>query len=176
MKRRVSLALCALTLLLLGISTSPAAGRLPADCQCTPFELPDNLPVVETIYPLSEAAKARLRVSGFVALPDQDVERLSEAYFGLFGQEQVSVFITSDVALHLFHNVFDDLLAEVEKAHLYDDVEWLVGQLYAASATRYQLIPETQPLCKAAARHDVLVFAVAACLLDDSFVWRSAHA
>nr|HID14468.1 DUF3160 domain-containing protein [Anaerolineae bacterium] len=135
------------------------------------FELPDNLPIVESIHPLDDAAKARLRASGLVALPDQDIERLSDAYMRLFGEERVSVFITSDVALHLFHNVFDDLLAEVERAHLYDDVEWLVEQFYAASAARYAATPETQPLCKAAARHDMLVFAVAARLLDDSFVF-----
>jgi len=192
MNRKLSLLLCTLIPLLLpaafrlSISAYPAAGKPPVGYQCTlpstlrqgsgqaslrtGFELPYNLPIVESIYPLNDAAKARLRASGLVALPDQDVERLSDAYFGLFGQDQVSVFITTDVALHLFHNVFDDLLAEVEKAHLYDDVEWLVQQLYAASATRYAAIPETQPLCKAAARHDVLVFAVAARLLDDSFV------
>jgi hypothetical protein len=171
--------LCACLMLLLCLS-SPVAATTPRGdvAQDGPpsaslrasFELPDNLPVVEGIYPLDEAAKERLRASGLVALPDQDVERLSNAYMRLFGERQVSVFITSDVALHLFHNVFDDLLAEVEKAHLYDDVEWLVGQLYAASAARYAALPETQPLCKAAARHDVLVFAVAARLLDESFV------
>jgi hypothetical protein len=175
MNHKRSLLLCTLIPLLLCVSASPPpSSTIPFDwlstSLSTSFDLPDNLPVVEAIYPLSEAAKARLRVSGLVALPNQDIERLSEAYFGLFGQEQVSVFITSDVALHLFHNVFDDLLAEVEKAHLYDDLEWLVGQIYAASVAHYATIPETQPLGKAAARHDVLVFAVAARLLDDSFV------
>lgn len=175
MNRKRSLLLCMLIPLLLCISAlAPPPSTMSFEWLSTSlrtsFDLPDNLPVVEAIYPLSEAAKARLRASGLVALPNQDVERLSEAYFGLFGQEQVSVFITTDVALHLFHNVFDDLLAEVEKAHLYDDVEWLVQQIYAASAARYAAIPETQPLSKAAARHDVLVFAVAACLLDNSFV------
>jgi hypothetical protein len=187
MNHKRLLALCTLMVLLPCVSASPAAGKLPPTSLKTGpshfsfipshfsflrtgFELPDNLSVVETIYPLSEAAKTRLRASGLVALPDQDVELLSSAYFRLFGEDQISVFITTDVALYLFHNVFDDLLAEVEKAHLYDDVEWLVEHLYAASAARYATISETQPLCKAAARHDVLVFAVAARLLDDSFV------
>lgn len=66
-------------------------------------------------YLLSEAAKARLRASGLAALPNQDVERLSNAYMRFFPEDQISVFITPDVALHLFHIVFDDLLAEVEK-------------------------------------------------------------
>jgi len=167
-----------LILLLLCLPILPASAELPCPAPTDteplspppPFALPDNLPVVETIYPLTDAAKTRLRASGFVALPNQDVERLSAAYFRLFPEEQVSVFITSDVALHLFHNVFDDLLAEVEKADLCIDVEWLVQQLYTANAARYDAIPdETQPLGKAAARHNVLVFAVAARLLDDSF-------
>ena len=171
--------LCACIMLLLCLSSPVAAttpkgngtqDRPPSTSLRASFELPDNLPLVESIHPLDDAAKARLKASGLVALPDQDVERLSDAYMRLFGEDRVSVFITSDVALHLFHNVFDDLLAEVEKAHLTDDVEWLAQQLTAASAARYAAIPETQPLCKAAARHDVLVFAVAARLLDDSFI------
>jgi hypothetical protein len=137
----------------------------------TDFELPANLPAVEAIHPLSDAAKARLRASGIVALPDRDVDHLSNAYMRLFPEQQVSVFITSDVALHLFHNVFNDLLAEVEKAHLHDDIDWLVQQLYAASAARYAAIPETQVLGRASARHNVLVFAVAGRLLDDSFAF-----
>lgn len=158
----------------LSLSKGQAALRtdLPSSAR-TNFELPTNLPAVEAIYPLSDAARARLRASGLVALPDRDVERLSNAYMRLFPEGHVPVFITSDVALHLFHNVFDDLLAEVEKAHLYADVAWLVEQVHAASAARYAAIPETQVLGKAAARHDVLVFAVAGRLLDDSFALPS---
>ena len=179
MNRNLLLVLCALVPLLLCFSSPVSTAKppmkglsaLPEPTLPPPvFDLPANLPVVESVYPLSEAARARLRTNGFVVLPNQDIERLSEAYFGLFPREQVSVLVTTDVALHLFHNVFDDLLAEVEKAHLYDDVEWLVQQLYTFSVTRYQAILETQPLCKAAARHNVLVFAVAARLLDDTFV------
>ncbi len=180
MHNKLSPTLCTLTLLLLCVSASPVAGKPGVDLQCVPsgtgappppFELPANLPTVEAIYPLSEAARAQLRARGLVALSDQDVEYLSAAYFRLFPEKQVSVFITTDVALHLFHTVFDDLLSEVEKTYLYDDVAWLVQQLYAASDTRYAAIPGSQPLSKAAARHNVLVFGVAARLLDDSFVF-----
>jgi hypothetical protein len=178
MSRKISSVFCTLIPLLLCIPASTAAGEIPVE-QGTSFaaanyplsvKLPANLSAVEAIYPLSVAAKARLRADGLVALPSQDVERLSEAYMRLFDEEQVSVFITTDVALHLFHNVFDDLLAEVETAYLYDDVEWLVQQLYTASAASYEAITGTQSLCKAAAWHDVMVFAVAARLLDDGFV------
>jgi hypothetical protein len=180
MHHKLSPMLCTLTLLLLSVSASPVAGktgsnsrRIPSGTGSSPppFELPANLPVVEAIHPLSEGARAQLRARGFVALPDQDIEYLSSAYFHLFPEEQVSVLITTDVALHLFHNVFDDLLSKVEKTYLADDVEWLVQQLYAASDTRYTATPGSQPLSKAAARHNALVFGVTARLLDDSFIF-----
>jgi hypothetical protein len=134
------------------------------------FELPDNLPAVEAIHPLSDEAKARLQTNGFVILPNEDAEFLSDAYFNLFGETEVSVFITTDMALHLFHNVFDNLLAEVERTHLGDEVEELVLQLLAAADQRYATIPDGQPLGKAAARHDVVFLAVAARLLDPNVV------
>ncbi|MGD8967670.1 MAG: DUF3160 domain-containing protein [Anaerolineae bacterium] len=180
MTRKLLLVLCPLILVLAFIPASVTVWGFPVNGQVAPpaatpsspsFELPMNLPEVESIYPLSKGAKARLRADGFVVLADQDVDLLSSAYFGLFTKEEVSVFITTDAALHLFHNVFDDLLTEVEREYLYDDVAWLVQQLYAASEARYEAISEgVQPLGKAAAQHDVLVFAVAARLLDDSFV------
>ncbi|KPL17301.1 MAG: hypothetical protein AMJ93_14990, partial [Anaerolineae bacterium SM23_84] len=135
-----------------------------------PFDLPANLQAVEAVYPLSEGARLRLRTSGFVVLPDYEIDYLSRAYMRLFPEEQVSVFVTSDVALHLFHNVFDDLLTELEKTHLRADVRRLVQDLYVVSVSHYQRIPENQTLGRAAARHNVLFFAVASRLLDESFV------
>ena len=168
---------CMVMVALFSVCASLATAEPPAGRQGRPltaahsgsFELPANLPAVEAVFPLSEAAKARLRANGFVALPDQEIERLSSAYMRLFSEEQISVFLTSDAALHLFHNVFDDLLAELEKTHLTTDVQGLVADLYAASAARYQAIPQTQTLGKAAARHNVLFFSVAYRLLDESF-------
>jgi len=177
MKRRLLL-LCSLILVVLRLCAPPAIAKRPAACDftgspataSTAFDLPANLPAVETIYPLTERARAQLRARGFVALPDHDVERLSSAYVRLFSEEQVSVFITTDVALHLFHNVFDDLLAELEKTNLIADVQQLVQDLHTASTDGYEAIPGTQALGKAAARHNVLFFAVAARLLDETFV------
>jgi hypothetical protein len=177
MKCKLLLLLWTVISLVLYTCGSPVTAKPPVDDQYTdspaesgpPLILPVNLPAVEAIYPLSETAKARLYASGFVALPDHDIERLSNAYMRLFAEEQVSVFITSDVALHLFHNVFDDLLAEVETAHLTADLQQLVQDLYAASAAHYEALSDTQALGKAAARHNVLLFAVAARLLDDGF-------
>ncbi len=168
---------CMVIVALLSVCASLAAAEPSAGRQGRPltaahsgsFELPTNLPAVEAVFPISDAAKERLRANGFVVLPDQEIERLSSAYMRLFSEEQISVFVTTDAALHLFHNVFDDLLAELEKTHLTADVQELVSALYAASAARYQAIPQTQTLGKAAARHNVLFFSVAYRLLDESF-------
>lgn len=121
MKRNLSLATCApLLLCVSALAARELPIARPVNASETtpppPFPLPANLPAVGAIHPLSEAARARLQASGLVALPDQDVERLSQAYFRLFPEEQVSVFITTDVALHLFHNTFDDLLAHLISA------------------------------------------------------------
>jgi hypothetical protein len=176
MKRQVVVLTCVIGLLLTASGavssdgTSRGTATLEASASSAQFELPDNLPYVEAVVPLDAAAKARLRANGFVVLPDQGIDRLSNAYMRLFSEHRVSVLITTDVALHLFHNVFDDLLAEVEKAHLLADVRQLVQDLYALCTAQYAMIPDTQPLGHAAARHNILVLSVASRLLDETFV------
>jgi hypothetical protein len=174
MKRKILLTLAALITLPLWAFFGPATLQSTTSHEYAaafpPFELPDNLPEVEQIYPLSQAVMARLRADGFVVLPEHDIPRLSSAYMGLFPREQVSVVVTTDVALHLFHNVFDDLLEEIERAHLTHKVQQLVLNLLDTSTAYHDAIPDTQVLGVAAARHNVLFFAVAARLLDDQFV------
>jgi len=178
MTRRLAVSTCVIGLLLMTWNAVPSHGTpqalsattTDASSSSPAFELPDNLPFVEAIVPLDAAAKARLQANGFVVIPDQDTERLSNAYMRLFAEDRISVFITTDMALHLFHNVFDDLLAEVERAHLLSDVRQLVHDLYVLCTVQYATIPDTQPLGHAAARHNVLVLSVASRLLDDTFV------
>jgi len=178
MTRQVVVLVCVIGLLLTaraavssdGTPQIPSVTSVDSSLSSPGFELPDNLPFVEAVVPLDAASRARLRASGFVVLPDQDADRLSNAYMRLFAEDRISVLITTDVALHLFHNVFDDLLAEVERAHLLFDVRQLVHDLYMLSTTQYATIPDTQPLGQAAAKHNVLVLSVASRLLDDTFV------
>ncbi len=174
MKHKILLTLAALITLPLwaffGPATLQSTTRYVHTEAPPPFDLPDNLPELEQIYPLSQAAIVRLRADGFVVLPEQDIAQLSSAYMNLFSREQVSVLITTDVALHLFHNVFDDLLEEVERAHLTHKMQQLVLDLYDTSTAYRDAIPDSQVLGSAAARHNVLFFAVAARLLDDQFV------
>ena len=134
------------------------------------FPPPSNLPAIERHYRLDSAARARLTEIGFVVLPQQDVERLSAAYMGLFSDQEVGVFITTDVALHLFHNVLDELLGALERETLYRDLDWLARQIYSSSIQRHIATPDSQPLLKAAERHNAIIFAVAARLLDAGFV------
>ncbi len=178
MTRQVLVMICVIGLLLMAWGSASSEGT-PLTCAITAldppssgpdFELPENLPFVEAVVPLNAAAKARLRANGFVVLPDQGVDRLSNAYMRLFAEDRVSVLITTDMALHLFHNVFDDLLAELERAQLLADVQQLVQDLHVVCTAQYAMIPDTQPLGQAAARHNVLVLSVAARLLDETFV------
>jgi len=176
MKRAIIAWTCAVALVLAGWGVGPSTGTPLAQATSLSstsdagFELPANLPFVESIVPLNAAAKARLRANGFVVLPDQEIERLSSAYMRLFAEDQVAVLITTDMALHLFHNVFDDLLIEIEKTHLLADLHRLVQDLYALSTAHYATIPDSQSLGRAAAKHNVLVLSAAARLLDDAFV------
>ncbi len=133
------------------------------------FPLPANLAAVEQHYELSDEAKQGLRERGLVVLPDHDVPLLSDAYFGLFPDDQVSVFITSDVAFHLFHNVFDGMLVEIERNSLLEDVTALATTTYSHTLAVESSASDDQLLTKAAARHNMIVFAVARRLLDDEF-------
>ena len=131
--------------------------------------MPVNLDAVEGVYPLTPSARTRLLRDGLVVLGDHDGDYLSSLYMSLFARPQVSVFVTSDALLHVYHVVFDDLLQIIEEEHLRSDVQALVTALAQASLQRYDSLPEEQPRSKAAARHAVLFFSVACRLLDPSY-------
>ena len=131
--------------------------------------LPINLAAVEEVYPLDSLTRARLLHDGLVVLGNKEAGYLSEAYMALFDRPGVSVFITSDALLHVYHVIFDDLLQTIEKEHLYSDLQALVTALAQASLMRYNSLPDSQVRGKAAARHAVLFFSVACRLLDESY-------
>jgi hypothetical protein len=101
-------------------------------------------------------------------------ESLTRAYRTIGSEEELAVFVTSDAALYLFHNVLDDLLKTVEKGDLYTDTLTLVQELQADSAGIHATIPDTQTIGREAARHNLVVFSVARKLLEPDFVAPSA--
>ena len=62
---------------------------------------------------------------------------------GLFDRFNVSVFITTDALLHIFHVVHDYMLKEIEKEHLYNFTELLVQNLQKRSMDEYRNTPQT---------------------------------
>jgi hypothetical protein len=133
------------------------------------FPLPPNLPAIESLYPLTDSARARLRQHGFVILAGERHERLSSAYNYAGQHADVPIFVTGDAMLYLFHAVLNDLLKTIEKDALYTDTLSLVQALQTDSLAVYASVPPTQPLIRDAARHNVVVLAVARKLFEPDF-------
>jgi chitodextrinase len=133
------------------------------------FSYPINMDAVEDVYHLDAAAKEKLFANGFVVLKDYEYGNISECYWNLFGKHGVSVFITSDALLHIFHVVHDDMLKEIEKQSLYNSTEQLVQDLQRKSIAEYQNTPSNLTHVKEAARRNVVFFTVACKLLNDSY-------
>lgn len=130
------------------------------------FTLPANLSAVEHFYPLTDTSYTRLREQGFVMLEGAREERLSLAYENIAGEPELSVFVTSDAMLYLFHTVLDDLLKTVEQDALYTETLTLVRELQGESAELHATLPSTQSLGQDAARHNLIVFSVARKLME----------
>ncbi len=138
----------------------------PAAADTTP---PLNLTAITDVYPLDAGALTKLYKNGFIVLKNEDAIHLSEVYMALFDRSQVSVFITSDVMLHIFHNVQDEMLKDIERTHLYDTVQYMVKDLQLWSMADYDSTSATLTHVKEAARRDVIFFTVACKLLDDTY-------
>jgi hypothetical protein len=149
------------------VAVSTATGAASTNNSEIPH--PANMDAIEEIYPLNSAAKEKLFENGFVVLKDHEHGNISDCYWGLFGESNVSVFITTDALLHIFHVVHDDMLKEIEKEHLYNSTELLVQDMQKRSMDEYQNTSPDLVHVKEAARRNV-VFATVACkLLNDSY-------
>ncbi|RZN34588.1 MAG: DUF3160 domain-containing protein [Methanosarcinales archaeon] len=130
---------------------------------------PANMDSIEEIYPLDDYAKEKLFENGFVVLKDHEHGNISDCYWGLFDESNVSVFITTDALLHIFHVVHDDMLKEIEKEHLYNSTEFLVQDMQKLSMDEYQNTSPDLAHVKEAARRNVVFVTVACKLLDGSY-------
>ncbi|MDY6862524.1 MAG: DUF3160 domain-containing protein [Thermodesulfobacteriota bacterium] len=128
--------------------------------------IPENLEALEGIYSLEEPAKKKLFEQGFVVLEDEDESFISDAYSKI-AYKGVSVFITTDAMLNIFHVVHDDLLMTMEKEHLFDLLFSLVMDITGKAEDFHDTV--SLPDLKEAAWENVLIFSVAARLLDESY-------
>ena len=155
--------------ILLAIAMITGGTAATASTNNSKIPYPANMDAIEEIYPLDDDAKEKLFENGFVVLKDHEHGNISDCYWGLFGKSDVSVFITTDALLHIFHVVHDDMLKEIEKEHLYNSTELLVQDMQKRSVDEYQnTSPDLVHVKEAAGRN--VVFATVACkLLDDSY-------
>lgn len=79
--------------------------------------------------------------------------------------DNITLFVTSDTLLHLYHVQFDETLKEVEEQHFYDDILKLTDTLLNDAL---QLYDRLEGDLKEAARRNVAYLAVAAQLIGSS--------
>lgn len=166
MENKTGLAVLVVLSVVALIVTGTATGAVSANNSKIPY--PANMDAIEDIYPLDAAAKEKLFENGFVVLKDHEHGNISDCYWGLFGESEVSVFITTDALLHIFHVVHDDMLKEIEKEHLYNSTELLMQGMQKKSTDEYQNTSSDLTYVKEAARRNVIFATVACKLLNDS--------
>jgi len=171
--------LAILFVLLMAVSSathSIAVDETPTNNASDSFTFPDtklrypvNMDAIEEVYPLDSAAKEKLFENGFVVLKNQEHDYISDCYWSLFGKHEVSVFVTSDAMLHIFHVVHDDMLKDIEKQYLYNSTERLVQDMQKKSREEYQNTSSHLIHVKEAVRRNVVFFTVACKLLNDTY-------
>jgi len=122
-----------LIIVLITSTISISSGLLPDSQLYSPFNVnmhyANNLNTIEQTYPLDPEARDKLNTNGFVVLDEYKHGYISDCYFKWCFEPDVSVFITSDAMLHIFHVVHDNMLKDIEKQHLYNSTELLVNDL-----------------------------------------------
>ena len=167
MENKTGLMVLAVLFAMAMVAAGTATGAASANGSGMPY--PINMDAIEEIYPLDAAAKEKLFGNGFVVLKDHEHGNISDCYWGLFGRSDVSVFITTDALLHIFHVVHDDMLKEIEKEHLYNSTELLMQSMQKKSTGEYRNTSSDLTHVKEAARRNV-VFATVACkLLNETY-------
>jgi hypothetical protein len=131
----------------------------------TPYPQPVNLEDVRSFEEFDKAAEEMLLKNGFVVLGSRNYDRLSDLYFKLFRtNDDITVFITTDALLHIFHIVYDNLLKTTEKTTLLPRMEQLIELMTAEIASEYTRLEEN-PFLSEAARRLWICFAVGEALI-----------
>jgi hypothetical protein len=129
---------------------------------------PINMDAILQIYSLSNSTQEKLFKNGFIVLSEHEYNYLSGCYFDLFQKEEISVFITTDALLHIFHTMQDDLIKNVEYDYLYNLTKQLLIQLQYECINTYESIDNVHPIIKESMRRNVEYFTVALLLLKDN--------
>ncbi|NOZ06275.1 MAG: DUF3160 domain-containing protein [Chloroflexi bacterium] len=152
--------------------TAPPARFAPY--QAVPVSIQPNVPTYafdlqavgqrNLLIPLSPEARTALGNNGFVVLPAY-YEQVYEIYKRV-SERGEPAFITTDVALHAFHVLYDYTLRFAEVEHFVTDLQRLDEAMLQDA--RQQMDTSTG-VVREAAQRNVAYFAVALSLLDDSY-------
>lgn len=122
-----------------------------------------NLNMFPTI---SIDARAAIERNGFVVLPQDHYSQIHEI-LTLNEEGHIPSFVSSDAVLHAFHVVYDLALRETEVYSFWDLLGNLSESMLDSSYAQYETARDGR--WKEAALRNVMFFAVAVSLIDDSF-------
>ncbi len=116
-----------------------------------------------------EQARELISQNGFVVIEHDfgffaDDDDIVSPYTYL-REDNITLFVTSDTLLHLYHIQFDETLKEIEERQFYDDILKLTDTLLTDAL---QLYDKLEGDLKEAARRNVAYLAVAAQLIGSS--------
>ncbi len=148
----------------------------PEPVDVTPSVRPYSLPLsredianfnrVISVIQLSFKQEALLKQNGFVAIPWGDTDDIVAPYKYL-KKRNIPIFVTSDTLLHIYHFLFNDILANIEEQEFFAELLDLSRAVLIRAEADYAAL--TDPLLKEAARRNVAYFAVPLRLLGVDF-------
>lgn len=112
-------------------------------------------------FDLSEEERGKLHENGFIVIPEE-YKKIYQVYKDA-RQDNIPIFVTTDVVLHTAHLLFDYTLRLVELEHLKDQLTNLTRAM--VSATEEQQTAAQNAEVKKAAKRNIAFFAVASKLL-----------
>lgn len=105
------------------------------------------------------------------AIETQDIGCGGVLYIETPLMKDVSVVITADACLWLFHLIFDDSLRITEKEYFDADLKFITGELHSSAISKYKNLPAETPADVREASRQLLIFtSVAQTLLNPEFV------
>lgn len=138
-----------------------AAFTMPAyTANAKPYKIADDLSNVANIdrfKGLSNEQKKQLAKNGFIVLPARHLK----SYYVYDNNEYQNIpsFITSDVALHLYHQFYDRSLMAMEMKYFYEDLDMMTAQMLDKSILLYEKLQDED--MKELQRKNIVYFLVA---------------
>ena len=115
-------------------------------------------------FELSTEERSKLHENGFIVIP-AEYKKIYQIYKDA-RQDNIPIFVTTDLVLHTAHLLFDYTLRLVELEHLKDQLTNLTRAMVSAAEEQYASAQNAE--VKEAARRNIAFFAVALKLLRET--------